>query len=211
MTIGKEKKPSIPTAASRQTQDLRWWLLSAALVILASFWLFLAYYSWQEYSQHWDIQPVKVIISSPQYLSAGEEEEIRIAVENDRDSTVQAVFKLTNSGQRLNFLEHEGSNVFYRGDIQSQEQVTRKLKVFFPFGFGNGQANNVLGQPAGLSLGGSIDSQAPQLVADLPVKIAPFPKAKTWVNQIGIMLAGLVIWLFRELWDQTKKTSGTTE
>jgi hypothetical protein len=201
---GKEK----PGEVYPQIKGLLWWAL-ALLVILVSFWLFLGYHTWQEYSQCWDLPPVRVLLSSPRYLSPGEEEEIRFAAENHRDSVVQVAFRLINEGALLSFFGTEGSNVFYAGPVQAQEQISRKFRVFFPFSFSfsDRQASNVLGKSAGLSLWGSVDGQVLQRVADLPLSIAPFPQAKAWCNRVGATLAVLVLWLIKEVWSQVKEVA----
>lgn len=207
--MATRKKKSATRAARPRPQRLLWWLLTAVLVVMVSFWAFVAFYTIQKYSDHWQVPPVRVLVSSPKYLSANEEEEIRFAVENNHDSNVDVAFRLVNSSPLLGFLASEGTNVFYAGPVQSQEQVNRQLKIFFPLDIS--QANNVLGKVAGLALWGSVGNTPAQKIADLPIGIAPIPWAKSLSNYLGTALAGLVLWLSKELWDQTKELGKKTE
>lgn len=196
--VTREKKSKRRTAHPHR-ERLLLWILMAILVVLTSFWAFVSWFSIQRYFGQWEVPPVQVMIYAPQYLSANEDAEIRFAVANVQNRDVNVTFQLMNSGPSIAFLGLEESNVFYSGLVPSQKQINRQIIIFFPLDV------RILGKAAGLSLWGSIDNIPPEKVADLPIGIAPIPWAKSLGNYLGALLAGLTVWLMKELWNQIKE------
>ena len=205
MKRSARRKEPMPRTAPSSPQRLLLWHLLAGLVVMLSLWAFVTWHTIQRYYDQWEISSVSFLVSSPKYISANEEEEMRIGVGNSRSNDVEVVFRLVNNGPLIGFLGVEKGNSIYSGSLQSQEQVNRQLKIFFPWDVN--QANDVLGKIARLSLWGSVDNTPLQKVADLEIMIAPVPWAKSISNYLGTALGGLVLWLSKELWDQAKESS----
>lgn len=171
-------------------------VLLGCFVITISAWFFIAFYTVPTYLNQWQVSSVKILLYSPRYLSANDENAIRIALENTQDQVVNATVRLVNDGTVHIFLGSE-NNVFYSGPIEGHEQINRQLLVFFPI------SNNALGNMAGLSLRGSVGNTSWE--EELPIRIAPIPKIKSIGNYLnGIFLAvvgsamGLIVDMLRQ-------------
>jgi hypothetical protein len=181
---------------------LRWWGLSAAFVIIFSFWLNTTHYALGKYSGDWSCNPpsVRVRILAPVNVSADEDEEIILSVENIGTDSVDVAFQLVNHGSSLNFPSSAGNNSFYSGPVAPREYIYRQMKVFFPSGVN--QIYKMRGKPIGLSVLGCIPNTRDQtLELELPIRIAPIPRTRLISNYLGAVLVGLVIWLAKELWN----------
>jgi hypothetical protein len=178
------------------------------LVLAISCWFF-GNFALPRYSDHWEVPPLILWVSSPRYLAVNENEELRIAVKNEGSSSILASFMLDSNSAAPVFIEQEGTNIFFAGDILGAEQIERKLKLFIPFDFGGGQTNNTLGMDVGLTLLGNIELQGPEQIAALPLSVAPFPWHRKLFGAFFSALAGTLAWAFKEWWSIQKEAFGS--
>jgi hypothetical protein len=171
-------------------------------LFLGGFWLLVASYTIDSYSNQWDVGSVKVRMFAPKYISPNEEEEIRFSVENGSSDQAQVTFKLVSDGPLMSFGASSENNDFYSGQIERKGQVNHQMKVFFPFD--RHQPTPILNQGTGLSLWAAIGNAELQKIANLPLNTAPIPKARAITNYLGALLAALVLWMCKEVWEQVK-------
>lgn len=180
----------------------RWFLLSAAVVIVSA-WSVTTFYAIQKYSAVLSFGPIRALVFSPKYLSINEDEEVRFAFENPSAIPVSVTFGLENNSTLPGFLGLQESSTIYSGTVQSRQQINRQAKVFFHADLTRlGETFNQVPQ---LSLWGSIDN-SPAEKKNLEIYFASIPSARSLSNYLGTVLLGLVGLLFREAWDQVKKS-----
>lgn len=195
--------PSRTQKTKIQPQHLLRWFLLAAVAIIFSVWASATFYAIQKYSDSLSFSPIRALVFSPKYLSLNEDEEVRFAFENPGTKPVSVTFGLENNSALPGFLGLlEGSTV-YSGTVSSRQQINRQTKVFFHADLTRlGETFNQVPQ---LSLWGSIDN-LPAEKKNLEIYLAPIPSARSLSNYLGTVLLGLVGLLFREAWDQVKKS-----
>jgi len=177
--------------------------LSGGLVpFLVLLLAFLGPYTLQVCTDHYKLGPVSILLSSPRYLEVHSEEEIRIALENGGSSAAQVAVALVSDGSRPVFIGQGKSSFFFVGMIQKREQIWRNVKVFFPFSL------STLGQPAGLSLWGSLHNRPIWQIAILPVSTAPIPWHRRIFRGAFSLLGAFAVWAAKEWWDTQKKVWG---
>lgn len=195
MPVRKKKKSKF------QPQRLVRWFLLSAVVVIVSAWAVTTFYAIQKYSAVLSFSPIRALVFSPKYLSPNEDEEFRFAFENPSADSVNVSFGLENNGALSGFLGLQESNIVYSGTLQSRQQVNRQSKVFFPMDLVR------FDQAPKLSLWASIPNAAVEK-RDLEIYLAPIPLARSVSNYFGTVLLGLAGLLFRDLWEQVKKSSG---
>lgn len=173
--------------------------------VLAIFCLFFAWYALPRYSNRWDMPGTSVLLSSPRYLAVNEEEELRIAVKNEKDNAIQVSYRLDGSKTVPLFVEQSGTNIFFTGTIRQAEQVERKVRMFVPYDFGGGQADKTLGRMIGLILVGTIEGQITQPVEITSLSTAPVPWPRTLFGAFFSVLTGVFVWFVKEYWIITKE------
>jgi len=195
--------PSRTQKIKIQPQPLLRWLLLAAVAIIFSVWALATFYAIQKYSKSLSFSPIRALVFSPKYLSMNEDEEIRFAVENPSTNPITVTFGLENNSTLPGFLGLLESSTVYSGTVQSRQQINRQTKVFFYADLSRlGETFNQVPQ---LSLWGSIDN-LPAEKKNLEIYFAPLPSARSLSNYLGTVLLGLLGLLFREAWDQVKKS-----
>jgi len=130
---------------------------------------------------------------------------MRIAVRNRNSKEINVSLKISARNSALGFIGHDGSNLVFRGALQDQEQKEQVVKVFFPFDYGKGYANDTLGKEGMLVLLVSVDNQPDTQVAELPMGVAPIPAPRLLLNGSLTMLSGFSLWFIKEWWDVVKK------
>lgn len=188
-----------------QPQYLLRWLLLTAVAIIVSVWALATFYAVQKYSESLSFTPIRALVFAPKYLSVNEDEEIRFALENPSTNPVSVIFGLENNSTLPGFLGLLESSLVYSGTIQSRQQINRQIKVFFHADLI--QLGETFKQVPQLSLWGSTDN-LPAEKKNLEIYFAPIPLARSLSNYLGTVLLGLVGLLFREAWDQVKKSGG---
>ena len=186
-----------------QPQYLLRWFLLAAVAIIFSVWALATFYAIQKYSESLSFSPIRAFVFSPKYLSVNEDEEIRFAFENPIANTVSVIFGLENNSALPGFLGLLESSTIFSGTLQSRQQVNRQAKVFFHADLT--RLGEMFNRAPKLSLWGSIDN-LPAEKKNLAIYFAPIPSARSLSNYLGTVLLGLVGLLFREAWDQAKKS-----
>jgi len=179
-------------------RSLKWWAGAAIFVVLLSFWFNAAYYTLKKERREWDLSLVKVRMFAPKFLSAGDDEQIRFSIENSAAQSVDVAVRLTNSGPLQNLTNLSQNNEVYLGSIKGGEQIYRQANLFVPSGVG--QLNQMRHREIGLSISEEWLIGSPQSIP-LPIHIAPIPRAKWLSYNLGIALAGLILWFTKELWD----------
>ena len=149
--------------------------------------------------------PATLLLSSPRYLTVNEEEELRFAVKNEKDSAIRISFRLDGSNTLPVFIDQGGTNIFLTGALRGSEQIERKVKVFIPYDLLGGKASDTLGQSAGLTLWGSINNASSQQIASLPLSTMPVPGARALLGVSFSMLTGVFFWFVKEWWSITKE------
>lgn len=167
------------------------------LVITLSVWGFIFFYTYPVYVGQWLVSSVRISLHSPVYLSANDDNIIRISLENTENQPVNVVVRLSNDETIVGFWGKE-TNILFTGTVEAHEQINRQLLVFIP------GVDNILGNVTGLSLQGVIGN-AP-LNEELPIRIAPIPKIKSignYLNGIFLIVIGSAIGLLNDLLRQS--------
>jgi hypothetical protein len=179
------------------------WFLLAIITVTVSIWAFLFSYTIQKYSVLFSFGSIRVLVFSPKYLSPNEDEEIRFAFENPSANVVTVTFQLENASVLPGFLGLQESNTIYSGAIQSQQQINRDIKVFF--GVNIPRWGELPTRISILSLLGSVEN-LPVEKKDLEIYLVPIPRARSISKYLSAILTGLGGLLFRETWEQAKKS-----
>jgi len=186
---------------------LLWGSLLAALVIFISLAAFAFYYNAQEYIlKDVGAQGIRVSLFSPQYLSVGDEEQVRVTVVNERGTPAQITVTLVYTGSFLCLTGDDESHRLDLGTVYPQERITRKLTASFPPGLG-WQApvwRNFPAQPVELGVWLAVDGRTIQKET-LSLFVNPLIKARTIGNVAASITAGLALWLGKETWELIKK------
>lgn len=183
-------------------QRLLLWFLLAVLVVVISIWAVAMRYTVEKYWEPVQFDSIHTLVYAPKYLSPNEDEEIRLAFDNFSIKPVTVTFGLANSSSITGFLGLE-SNIIYSGTIASRQQINRQARVFFymePARFGQ-----VAPHIPRLRLWASTDN-SPIEERELEIYLAPLPLARSLSYSLGGILSGLGIFLFREMWNESKKT-----
>jgi len=145
-----------------------------------------------------DIPPLGFLVDAPEFLPWGEEENIRVSVENKHDNDVQVKAGMSGSMMPVFIGGPSGTNIFFNGMIQKREQIQRQVSVSIPGGL---DLIRVRGQIVGLSLGGSVDGHdfGPQ---ELPIRLAPIPRHKMFFH---LSLLALVVTFLSAIGDWKKE------
>jgi len=176
------------------------------LVIFSVSSAYLLYYSLQDRcSGPWETQDVKVTVHSPEYLSAGDTDEMRITVVNERSSTATITATLSYTGTSVCLAGDSESNFVTFGTVPPQGLATGRLKVQFPPCFSQLSFQNLPTQQAAFKIWLAVDNQTPQPLDTVSIPIMPVPKSRTLGNLSVTLLTGLVILSGKELWDWIKK------
>lgn len=160
------------------------------------------------FSRQWDLrptQPVRLLFSSPYYFSANEEEEIQIALRNETAQAITATIRVDVNKTAPIFIQNEGSNVVFSGEVQGGEQKGRVVKIYIPFDVKGSYANNTLGTNVDLSLWTRVSGYSSIRISGLPIGIAPVPWMMTLFTGVFSLLSGLSLWWIKEWWDVVKK------
>ncbi len=182
------------------------WLVVAIFVTVLGIWTFTSFYAIQKFTGQWQFQGLSVLVAAPRYISANDEDEIRFAVTNHKNMEVQVVFRLLNSPSLPSFLCSDlqnSMNILYAGTVRSQEQINQRCKILFPWD--TSQPDTVLGRVAELSLWGGSNQTTLQKISDLPMVISPLPWNRSISLGLGPLLTGAVIYLGKQMWDQSKE------
>lgn len=163
---------------------------------------FVIWYALPRYSNRWEEPPATILLSSPRYFALNEEEEIRVAVRNENDSSIQVHLKLDGSKTTPVFIEHNGTNIISAGEIRGGEQIERRVKVMIPYDFSGGSVS----EPMGLALRGKVEGKTVQ--QSLPLSVMPVPWARKLFGAFFTLLVAVVAWIAKEWWDVTKEASG---
>jgi hypothetical protein len=188
---------------SLNIKKVRWWFVMGLFLLMTSFWLYVAWFALDRYSHRWKLNGMQVSVFAPKYISVNEEEEIRYSIENMEANQPDITLKLRSDGSMLSFLASPGSNNIYSGQVKRQEQINGNLKLFVPFD--RNQPINTLNKVTGLSLWGVVGDGAESIkICDLPLGTAPIPMARSVMHYLGALLAALVLWMGKEVWEQAK-------
>lgn len=207
-TSEKEQSPSMP--GMPKTLKFLWVLILAGLVILLSSSAYLFYHNAQERCKGpWEFQNVKVALYSPEYLSAGDMEKIRVTVINERNDAAAITVTLSYAGTSLCLAEDKESHIVGFGSLPAQGRATGRLAVQFPLCLNQLAFQNWPGPQVDFKVWLAVDNQPLQLVDTISLPIMPVPKARTLGNLSWASLAGLVAWLWKELWEWIKKQQGS--
>ncbi len=179
-------------------------ILSVSAPVSAIFCLFFGWYGLPRYSNRWETPPATVLLSSPRYFALNEEEEIRVAVRNENDSSIQVYLKMDGSKTIPVFIEYNGTNIISAGEIRGGEQIERRVKVMIPYDF----SGRWTSEPMGLALQGKVEGKAVQ--QSLPLSVIPIPWARKLFGAFFTALAAVIAWIVKEWWDVTKEASGKT-
>lgn len=141
-------------------------------------------------------------LSCPVYLSPNEQEELKFAVKNNHSENIDATFLLNSSNKVTTFINIKGTNSIYSGKLESRGEEYCPVNIYIPVNvLSPGQ---VLGQPAGLSLLGSVQNAATEKIHELPIMIGTIP----WANKLILILLtlwlGLFGWIGKQLWEAIK-------
>lgn len=176
-----------------------WFFLMAFLIIIFCTWFFLFLQSYPVYCHQWEKASIRISMSSHKYLSLNETETFHFVIENIDTQDAEVTVRLQNGGDFLDFLDSEGSNVFYSGSVRSQEQIHRQIKMTIYLRSGKNAFFHI-NENAGLSLWSGVNSQAPQKMADLPLKMASIAWSRSLSHLFTLLLLGLTVWVGREVW-----------
>lgn len=185
----RQKRPYVRLQSRAQQ------IFLSLFVITVSFWIFLLFFTLPMQINQWRISSLEILLYSPGYLSANEENIIRIALENTDEHAVNATVRLINDGQTASFFGAE-TNTFYSGIVESKEQISRELLIFIPF------TEGILGNAIDMSLQGKIEDVSWN--EKLQIRVAPLPKIRSIAKYLnGLFLTvfgsamGLIIEAFR--------------
>jgi len=180
---------------------LRWRAVLYIFVGLIVLCTIVGFFSLRDYTGNWDRQGIKIVVLAPTYISGKEEQRIRFAIENKSGKAADVRLKLiVSDNDSSGFLADSGSNEFYSGEVQNEEQINRELKVLFP---------NSSAQGAGLRVVGTINHSAIDKI-DLPISIAPIPRARSAFYYLFATWGALLLWIAKEWWDQMKQSGQAT-
>lgn len=201
----KKRAPSMPEMP--KTLKFLWGLILAGLIILLFSSAYFFYYNAQDHCEGaWESQNIKVALNSSEYLSAGDIEEMRVTVVNERSETTTITVTLSYAGTSLCLAGDNESHIIGFGSLPAQGRATGRLKVQFPLCLSQLSFQNWPGQQAAFKVWLAMDKQPPQLLDTISLPIMPIPKAKTLGNLSGALLAGLAAWSYKELWEWIRKT-----
>lgn len=165
----------------------------AFFVITFSFWTFVLFYTLPMQISRWRISSLEILLYSPRYLSVGEENAMRIALENTDVTPVNATIRLVNNGPTAGFLGAE-TNIFYSGIVEGKEQINDQLLVFIPL------TPAVLGHVIEMGLEGDIGETPWE--EELQLHVAPLPKIKSiakYLNGIFAAMFGSAVGLINDV------------
>ncbi len=202
----KRAPQKAPSKKVRGRKNLKRWLVAAIFVALVGIWTFTSFYAIQKFTGQWQFQGMSVLIVAPRYISANDEDEVRFAVTNYKDMEARVEFRLLNSPSLPSLLCSDlqnFKNILYAGMVGSKEQINQRCKILFPWD--TSQPDTVLGHVAELSLWGGGSQTALQKISDLPIAISPLPWNRSISVGLGPLLAGAVIYLGKQMWDQSKE------
>ncbi len=190
--MAKQRKRTPPRARNLPRQ-----VYLGCFVISLSVWGFILFHNNSVYMGQWLVSSVKISFHSPLYLSANDNNTLRIALENTGDQDVNVTVRLGNDEMIVGFWGKE-TNIFYTGTIEGREQINRQLLVFIP------RADNVLGNMTGLSLQGNIGNTS--LNEKLPLRMALMPKLRSvgnYLNEIFLVVFGSAFGVVNDLLRQS--------
>jgi len=194
------RKRKAPAGLSRPQRKLAA-ILSVATPFSTIFCLFFGWYALPRYSNRWETPPATILLSSPRYFALNEEEEIRVAVRNENDSSIQVQLRLDGSKTAPVFIEHNGTNIISAGEIRGGEQIERRVKVMIPHDFSGGWTS----EPLGLALWGKVEGKTVR--QSLPLSVIPVPWARKLFGAFFTVLAAVIAWITKEWWEVTKEAS----
>lgn len=180
-------------------------IVLSCLVELSAIESYLVYYTMDSFSRWWFVSPVSVSLSSQRYLSPNEEEEMRFAIDNSSLNDAKVIFRLLKGERLVQIRSENGDSTIYDGEMPSQTQVSRNLKLVAMWDKG------FLGKPipAQLSLWGAANNdvatqerQVLKRIEELPISILTIPNAKTIRNSFYVVVIGFVGWLIKLLWSR---------
>ena len=150
---------------------------------------------------------LRISVYAPRYVSAYEEQDIRVSIENVTNADAYVYTDLLNDGPATSFITSHDSNRVYAGQMRTGEQINRHLKLYFARPSQTPTENT----PTGLVLAGatSLPGAAtgdPYRIA-LATRVAPIPETKSTTYYLFAAWVSLLLWIVKEWWDQAKRST----
>ena len=188
------------------TPPLLWGLVIFVFVILLFFSGYFLYYSIQDCCRGpWTHQDVEVALNAPKYLSAGDVGEASVTVVNEKSVATVITATVSYSGTLLCMTGDDESHVVGFGALAPQERATARIRMQFPLCLDQLPARNWSNRPAQFDVWLTVGDQPPYLLDTISFPVTPIPRARTLGKISGSLLAGLSVWLLKEIWEQAKK------
>jgi hypothetical protein len=184
-------------------------LILIALVILLFSSVYLFYYNVQDSCKGpWVDHQVRVTANAPKYFSAGDEDEVHITVVNERSATTGITVTMSYSGTLPCMTGDDASHAVGFASLTPRERATARFRVQFPLCLNQPAMQSWSNRPAQFNIWLTVDGQPPPQdpLATISLEATPIPKARTLGNLSGALLAGLLAWSWKELWEWLKKT-----
>ena len=187
------------------TQKFLLFFFWSGWVILLSFSIYLFLLNTQGHCEKdWESQNIKVGLTSPEYISVGDIEELYVTAVNEGANSATISVMLAYTGDLLCLTEESGSNVIDFGSLSSRERATYRKEIQFPLCMDQLSLQNQPKQQIQFEMWVTINNQPQQLLGTVSLHTSPIPKAKKLSTGIWVLFAGLSTWLFKEMWDLTK-------
>lgn len=186
-----------------------WGFLAALLLVSLSVSSYLGWYSVNEYcASSAQAQGIKVSFAGPAFLPVGDEAQFLVTVVNERSTTANLALDLRYMGTLLCSAGPEESHRANLGPVQPGERASRKITVLFPVCMRDlAWQQNWPGKRAEFEIWLAVDGQPPERVDTISLPVAPVPLPRTLGKWAAGWLAGLALWIGKELWDLIKKTA----
>jgi hypothetical protein len=217
--IGQKLKPNVKErAVSKRGRPDRtrvpwfkigWGMLGGLLFISFWLWIYLFSYNVQEHCDgSLEAQSVRVAFSAPAFFTIGDGAEFLITVVNERNTAADLTVELRYAGPSLCCVGDGQSHRAKFGSVQPQERISRKIAVSFPLCLERSVFCNWPGDRVEFEIWLTVDTQSPERIGTIALPVTPVPKARTLGQWASGWLAGLALWIGKELWDQIKKAAG---
>lgn len=183
-------------------------MLAGLLFISFWVWIYLLSYNIQEHCDgSLGSQSVRAAFSAPAFFSVGDDMEFLVTVVNERNTAADLTLELRYAGPFLCCVGNMQSHRAKFGSVEPQERISRKIVVYFPLCLERSVFYNWPGEHVEFEVWLTVNTRLPKQIGTVALPVTPVSKARTLGKRASGWLAGLALWMGKELWDQVKKTA----
>jgi uncharacterized membrane protein len=180
-------------------------ILLVAGIILLFISMYLFYFSMPDHcGENRDSQGVGIVFSSPEYISVGDSSEMYVTAVNNRSDAATVAVTMSYTGASLCLTEESRSHIIDFGSLSAHERATRRLEMQFPLCGKHPLPRVWLGQRVQFEMWLAVDNQPSQLLNTISLPVAPIARIRELNNWAWTLLAGVVVLLFKSLWELAK-------